>query len=82
MRSDKDKRIIRLLRIIIILGQSNFNSKKFAVEERCSWRTVQRDIHDLEVAGFPLQKEYNGTWKLDEDFKNFGYKHLLNRKAF
>ena len=80
MRTDKDKRLIRLIRIIMILAQGSFNSKRFAVEERCSWRTVQRDIHDLEYAGFPLLKQYNGSWVLDEDFKTYGFRKFMRLK--
>ena len=76
MKSDKDKRLIRLLRIIRILGQGSFNAKRFAQEEFCSWRTIQRDIVALECAGFPLYKEYNGNWVLDENFKLYGYKNF------
>ena len=80
MKADKDRRLIRLLRIIMILGQGSFNSKRFAAEERCSWRTVQRDIRDLEFAGFPLYKQYNGTWMLREDFKTYGFRNFMIRK--
>ena len=74
MKSDKDKRLIRLLKIVVILGQGSFNAKRFAQEENCSWRTIQRDIVALECAGFPLHKQYNGYWVLDEDFRLSGFK--------
>jgi len=80
MKSDKDRRLIRLVKIIMILAQGSFNSKRFATEERCSWRTVQRDIRDLEFAGFPLQKQYNGSWVLDEDFKTYGFRKFMPGK--
>jgi len=80
MKSDKDKRLVRLLRIVIILGQGSFNAKRFAQEENCSWRTIQRDIVALECAGFPLYKQYNGYWKLDESFKLFSCKYFKSSK--
>ena len=68
MKNDKEKRLIRLLKIILTLDQGTIRLENVAKEENCSLRTIQRDISALERAGLPLIRNYNSTWAFMEDF--------------
>ena len=68
MKNDKEKRLIRLLKIILTLDQGSVRVENLANEEGCSTRTIQRDIAALQAAGLPLIKKYNGSFAFVEDF--------------
>lgn len=78
MKSDKDKRIVRLLKILLFLDQGSILPETFAKEEGLSLRTIQRDIEALQVAGFPLTKVYNSRWTFEE---NFNLQNITKTKA-
>ena len=77
VKMEKDKRIIRLLKIILILGQGNLDIELFAKDNTCTKRTVYRDISDLEQAGFPIIKEGKGLYGLTA---GFNLKNMLTGK--
>ena len=68
MKNDKEKRLIRLLKIILTLDQGSVRVENLANEEGYSTRTIQRDIAALQAAGLPLIKKYNGSFAFVEDF--------------
>ncbi len=68
MKNDKEKRLVRLLKIILTLDQGTIRLENVAKEENCSLRTIQRDIAALERAGLPLIRNNNSTWAFMEDF--------------
>lgn len=68
MFSDKDKRLIRLLQIILIMGQGCFCAEDFAAEQGCSLRTIYRDINALEQAGFPIVKKTSKVYNFMKGF--------------
>lgn len=67
---DKEKHLIRLVRLMITLGQGVLNLEKIAEECNVSTRTILRDINILESAGLPIYKpsERERNYRIDEDF--------------
>lgn len=68
MKNDKEKRLVRLLKIVLTLDQGSIRLETLAKEEGCSLRTIQRDIFALQAAGLPLVRNYNSTWTFMESF--------------
>lgn len=68
MKNDKEKRLVRLLRIVLTLDQGSILPETFAEEESISLRTFQRDMVALQQAGLPLVKLYNSRWAFMEGF--------------
>ena len=66
MKNDKEKRLVRLLKIVLTLDQGSIRLETLAREEGCSLRTIQRDIFALQAAGLPLVRNYNSTWAFME----------------
>lgn len=72
-KADKDQRICRLVRLMVMLDTGILNLDNAAKECGVNKRTIQRDLKVLEAAGLPIYKpkESNANYRLEKDF------HLL-----
>ena len=74
--AEKDKRLVRLVRLMLLLDRGVLNLDHAARECGVSKRTIQRDLNVLEAAGIPLYKpcEANSNYCLAKDFRLFHYR--------
>jgi len=75
--TSKDTQMVRQWKILRTLesAQTGVTQKELADKHDVNVRTIQRDLNDLEAAGFPLYDEVNGSlkrWRLLTD--NYGIK--------
>ncbi len=80
--ADKDKRLVRLVRLMLLLDKGIVNLDHAAQDCGVSRRTIQRDLNVLEAAGIPLYKpcETNSNYCLAKDFRLFNY-HITPQNA-
>lgn len=79
---EKDKRLVRLVRLMLQLDKGILNLDHAARDCGVSKRTIQRDLNVLEAAGIPLYKpnEGNANYRLEKDFRFFHY-HVEEQSA-
>ncbi len=79
---DKDKRLVRLVRLMLLLERGVLNLDHAARDCGVSKRTIQRDLNVLEAAGIPLYKpcETNANYCLDKNFRLFNY-HITSQNT-
>lgn len=70
VKKEREKHIIRLVKLIITLNQGVLNLDEIAQECNVSKRTILRDIKILEDAGIPLYKpsERESNYRITEDY--------------
>ena len=80
--AEKDKRLVRLVRLMLQLDKGILNLDHAARDCGVSKRTIQRDLNVLEAAGIPLYKpnEGNANYRLEKDFRFFHY-HVEEQSA-